>query len=311
MLVPAEVGPLKMFLTRILLAWAFLLAPFPLLAGQASPPDSVIGTSRGYITEDADTLLDVAREFDIGYVEIRAANPGIDPWLPGGGREVVLPTRHILPSGPRQGIVINLPELRLYFYHAGEAPRSFPIGIGGEGKETPVGSTSVVRKAEHPIWTPTKSEHEENPDLPRIVEAGPDNPMGDFALYLGWKGYAVHGTNKPFSIGRRDSHGCIRMYPEDIDFLFHHVPPGTSVSVVNQKVKLGWSQGELYLEIHPDQAEADELESRGYTEIPNPVDADDMVLKEAGSEAHRIDWYRVHLAEQKRDGIAVQITVSP
>jgi len=284
-----------------------LVAPFPALA---ATPDGVVGIPRSYITEESDTLLDVAREFDIGYVEIRAANPGIDPWLPGGGKVIALPTRHVLPAGPREGIVINLPELRLYLYRPGEAPRSFPIGIGGEGKETPIGQTKIARKGAHPVWVPTKSEHVENPDLPESVGPGPDNPMGDFALYLAWTGYAIHGTNKPYSIGRRDSHGCIRMLPEDIDFLFRNAAIGTKVTVVDQKVKLGWLQGELYLEIHPDQAEADELEAKGYTAYPNPVDADDQVTKAAGAEAWRLDWYQVHLAELRRDGLAVQITIS-
>jgi L,D-transpeptidase ErfK/SrfK len=157
----------------------------------------LVGEIASHVTREEDTLLDIARDNDLGYVEIRAANPGIDPWLPGAGKLVTLPSQHVLPDAMRRGIVINLAELRLYYYPPRGEPRTFPIGIGGEGKETPVGHTIVAQKRTHPVWVPTKSEHEENPDLPLSVGPGVENPMGDFALYLGWTGYAVHGTNKP------------------------------------------------------------------------------------------------------------------
>jgi L,D-transpeptidase ErfK/SrfK len=273
----------------------------------ASVPPQLIGIPTLVTTREEDTLLDLARTYDVGYVEMRAANPGIDPWLPGADRQVTVPTQHVLPEGPRRGIVINLAELRLYYFPQKGEPRSFPIGIGGEGKETPPGQTTIVAKRPHPVWIPTASEHAENPDLPKSVPAGPDNPMGDFALYLGWRGYAVHGTNKPYSIGRRDSHGCIRLYPEDIAWLYQAVGVGTPVTIVDQPVKTAWSAGELYLEIHPTQQDADAIEEGG---APHslPVDADDLVLKAAGGDAGRLDWYGIHLAELRRDGIAVQVT---
>ena len=256
-----------------------------------------------------DTLLDIARTYDVGYVEIRAANPGIDPWLPGAGRTIKVPTQQVLPNAPRRGIVINLAELRLYYFGGGASePRSFPIGIGGEGKETPVGRTEIVRKTIHPTWIPTRSEHDEDPDLPAAIGPGPDNPMGEYALYLGWKGYAIHGTNKPYSIGRRDSHGCIRMYPEDIITLFNAVRPGTPVTVVDQQVKTGWSGGDLFLEIHAGQADADALEATGAPASKEDVSAGALVNAAAGSEADRLDWSAIHRAEERRDGIPVQIT---
>lgn len=278
----------------------------------ASPPrapDDLIGIPTLYVTKEEDTLLDIARSYDIGYVEIRAANPGIDPWLPGADLTIKVPTQQILPNAPRRGIVINLAELRLYYYAGGaSAPRSFPIGIGGEGKETPLGHTDIARKTVHPTWVPTKSEHDEDPDLPASVGPGADNPMGEYALYLGWKGYAIHGTNKPYSIGRRDSHGCIRMYPEDIATLFKLAGPGTPVTVVDEQVKTGWSAGELYLEIHASQADADSLETAGVPATTGAVDADALVTAAAGSSADRLDWYIIHLAEERRDGIPAQIT---
>jgi L,D-transpeptidase ErfK/SrfK len=280
----------------------------PALAAPGALAGDVIGIPELYETQSQDTLLDIARDHDLGYVEIRAANPGIDPWLPGAGKLLTLPSQHVLPDAPRRGIVINLPELRLYYYPPTGEPRSFPIGIGDEGWETPVGRTEIAEKRTHPTWVPTKSEHQEDPDLPPSIGPGPDNPMGDHALYLGWTGYAIHGTNKPYSIGRRDSHGCIRLYPQDIDWLYHAVAIGTRVTVVNQPAKVGWSAGELYLEVHPTQEDADALEAEGTPRSTEAADADGLVTKAAGEDLPRIDWYAVHLAELRRDGVAVQVT---
>lgn len=277
-------------------------------AAAAAHPDGVMGVIGTYVTNADDTLLDVARDHDLGYVEMRAANPGIDPWLPGAGASLVLPTQHVLPDAPRRGIVINLPELRLYYFPPGdEAPRSFPLGIGGEGKETPVGRTQVARKRPRPNWIPTASEHADDPDLPTVVGPGPDNPMGEYALYLGWTGYAIHGTNKPYSIGRRDSHGCIRMYPEDIELLYRVLPIGTQVAVLDQPVKIGWLGDELYLEIHPEQSDADALEEEGRARSAGDLDVDDLAGTVAGPDAARLDWYAIHLAVQQRTGLPVRI----
>lgn len=296
--------PLQRPLCALTLAAAMSLTS---MAAHGAPTDDVIGLPSLYVTVAKDTLLDVARSYDLGYVEIRAANPGIDPWLPGAGKTLKLPTQHVLPDAPHRGIVINLPELRLYYFPAQGAPVSFPIGIGGEGKETPVGHTRVIAKRVHPTWIPTKSEHEENPDLPAVVPPGPDNPMGDYALYLGWQGYAIHGTDRPYSIGRRDSHGCIRLYPEDIEKLFHLVAVGTPVAVVDQPAKAGWTGGMLYLEIHPKLSDADSLESQGKPRSSDPIDAEAVVLKAAGEEADDLDWHRIGLAERQRSGIAVPV----
>jgi len=296
----------------VLLGRVVAAALLALMLGAASSPyktDDLIGIPTLYVTKEEDTLLDIARLYDVGYVEMRAANPGIDPWLPGADREITVPTQQVLPNAPRRGIVINLAELRLYYFAGDRSePRSFPIGIGGEGKETPLGGTKVVRKAVHPTWVPTKSEHDEDPDLPAMVGPGPDNPMGDYALYLGWNGYAIHGTNKPYSIGRRDSHGCIRMYPEDIITLFNLIKPGTSVTVVDQQVKTGWSAGELYIEIHASQADADSLESTGEPATSGEVDADAQIIAAAGDAIARLDWYAIHRAELHRDGVPVRVT---
>lgn len=240
-------------------------------------------------------------------VAIRAANPGVDPWLPGAGKTVTLPTRHILPDAPRRGIVINLSELRLYYFPPFRPAQSFPLGIGGEGRETPIGATHVESKRRHPVWYPTASERAEEPDLPEMVPAGPDNPMGDYALYLGWRGYAIHGTNRVFSIGRRDSHGCVRLYPEDIAQLYAETPEGTLVTVIDQRVKLGWSNDELYVEIHPSQSEADLIENGQDPPPETAPEVEELALKAAGAAAGRIDWYALDLAAQQRTGMPVRI----
>ncbi len=181
------------------------------------------------VTWESDNLLDIARAEHLGLIEVMAANPGVDPWLPGAGKELVLPTAHILPSGPRQGIVINLSELRIYYFDPERGVYTFPIGVGREGFGTPIGSSKVVRKAAGPTWYPTPGKRADDPDLPAVVPPGPDNPLGEFALYLGWPTYLMHGTNKPYGVGRRVSRGCIRLYPEDIAFLFKQAKVGTPV----------------------------------------------------------------------------------
>ena len=295
----------------LLPALAALLAGTCLLSAAATPArNDVIGIGSTWQTRQEDTLLDIAVDHDLGFIEIRAANPDVDPWLPGAGKLLVLPTQHVLPKAPRRGIVINLPELRLYYYPPIGEPRSFPIGLGGEGKETPVGPTRVLRNGAHPVWIPTRSEHDEDPDLPAQIGPGPDNPMGDYALYLGWSGYAIHGTNRPYSIGRRDSHGCIRMYPADIQLLYGLVTAGTPVTIVDQPIKVGWSAGELFLEIHWEQADAESLETTGRPRFAVEAAADDLVAAAAGPEVGRLNWYAIHLAEYRRTGVAVQVSMA-
>ncbi|MDR3415923.1 MAG: L,D-transpeptidase family protein [Nevskia sp.] len=271
--------------------------------------EGLTGRPASYTVQPGDTLLDVARRFDVGYAGIRAANPQFDPWVPPVDEPLLLPTQHIVPAGAVKGILINVAELRLYYFMPdGSAVLSFPLGIGREGWQTPLGGTRVARKVVHPVWVPTPSERTENPDLPASVAPGPDNPMGDYALYLARRGYAIHGTNRPFSIGRRDSHGCIRLYPEDIARLYALAGVGTPVTVVDQPVKLGWQDGELYLEVHAGQAGADALEQG--LEPPSPAQdvVDAMVRGAAGAEVERVNWDTVHLTAQQMRGMPVQVT---
>ena len=272
--------------------------------------DDMLGAPGSVVVDAEDTLLDVGPRFDVGYVAMRLANPGVDPWLPRGGTAIAIPSAHLLPDAPRTGIVINLPELRLYYYPpTGGTPLSFPVGIGDEGKGTPIGHAFIVRKQTHPTWWPTVAERAENPDLPAVVEPGPDNPMGNYALYLDWNGYAIHGSNKPYSIGRRDSHGCVRMYGADIERLYRAVVPGTEVRIVNQTVKVGWRGGELYLEVHPPLDETDGIEAGARPRDVAPAGLDRIVRRAAGPTAQsRIDWDAVNLAAREKRGLPIQVT---
>jgi L,D-transpeptidase ErfK/SrfK len=250
--------------------------------------DDLIGEATRHVTDGELTLLDIARERSLGVPEISAANPGVDPWVPGRETLLTLPTQHILPDGPREGIVINKAELRLYFFPKFGPVQTYAIGVGREGLNTPLGRTTVVRKQVRPTWRPTPETRLARPELPAVVPPGPDNPMGEFALYLGWPTYAVHGTHKPYGVGRRVSRGCIRMYPEGVARLFPQVPVGTRVTVVEQPVKVGWRAGELYLEVQPDLAQIDELEAT-YTMTPMPApDARPLILAKAGPDVLRV-----------------------
>lgn len=293
---------------------AALAAAFAILTGAApgsgqQARDDIIGANRYYQVREDETLLEIARLHDLGFIELVSANPGLDPWIPEQGRTVLLPGMHILPDAPRRGIVINRPELRLYYYGDGTGPPvTYPIGVGRLGRETPLGSTSVVAKRENPAWTPPPSIRVERPELPATVPPGLDNPLGLFAMNLGWRNYVIHGTNKPHGIGRRVSSGCIRLYPEDIEQLFDIVDVGTPVMIVDQEFKLGWSAGELYMEIHPTVAEGDELEEKGWYMPTEASGLKERILEAAGIHAARIDWQTVTKAERTKRGIPVRIT---
>jgi L,D-transpeptidase ErfK/SrfK len=219
--------------------------------------DDVVGQVQITHARQEDTLTDIARRFSVGYNEIHRANPGVDMWLPGAGRSVLVPTQFVLPDAPHVGIVINVAEMRLYYF----PPRvrasqqiiySYPIGIGRVNWKTPSGVTTIVRKVKNPVWRPPadilREHREEGDSLPAEIRPGPDDPMGNRALYLGWPEYAIHGTNKPAGVGMRVSHGCIHLYPEDILQLYNMVPLGTQVRVVNQPFVFGWHRGDLYME---------------------------------------------------------------
>ncbi len=224
-----------------------------------APGSDVVGAVMTIKARADDTLLDIARRHGLGYEDVVRANPDVDTWLPGEGTEVVLPTRFVLPPVERSGVVLNLAEYRLYYFPdvKDDLPpvvMTYPISIGRMDWATPLGRTRVVAKVRNPSWYPPESiraEHAAMGDpLPRIVPPGPDNPLGDRAMRLGIPGYLIHGTNRPAGVGMRVTHGCIRMFPEDIRFLFERIPNNTPVRIINEPVKVGWDGDELVVEVH-------------------------------------------------------------
>jgi len=224
-----------------------------------SPTQSVVGEPQVVFARADDTFSDLAREYGLGYDEIVAANPGINPWLPGENTAVLLPTQYVLPNVPREGIVLNIATKRLfYFPKTGEGETTqvltYPIGIGRVGWETPLGRTTVVSKARDPSWwvpASVRREHREmgNP-LPSVVPPGPDNPLGSRVLKLDMPGYLIHGTNTPYGVGMRVSHGCVRLYPENIELLYELVAIGERVMIIDEPYQMGVQDGALYFEAH-------------------------------------------------------------
>ena len=267
-----------------------------------------------------DTLPDIARRFDVGYEEMLLANPGVDPWLPGPGREVVVPTQFVLPAAPHEGVVVNVAAMRIYYYppHKKGEPQlvyTHPIGIGRVGWKTPEGTARIVAREKDPVWVVPKSvraEHAADGDmLPAVVPAGPDNPLGEYEFRLSWPSYLIHGTNKPYGVGMRSSHGCIRLYPEDIAVFYDLIPIGTKVTVVNQPYLFGWRDGTLYLQAYEvmedDSRDWDKNRKRLLANLMNPNQRQKIGHRIEGADKN-VDWQRVgDLAHQPR-AVPVPVT---
>ena len=268
------------------------------------PGSSVVGTTQVITAKYEDTFVKLARQYNLGFEELKQANPDVDPWLPGEGTQLVLPTQFVLPSAPRQGVVINLPELRLYYYPENDPGRviTHPVSIGRMEWQTPLGRAQIVAKAEKPAWYPPESIRAEHAadgrPLPRVVPPGPDNPLGDYAMRLSIPGYLIHGTNKPSGLGMRVTHGCIRMFPEDIEGLFGIVPIGTPVHIVNQPFKLAWSANGYYLEAHPPLEEENVDGAWAMTQLTRAF----VAATEEG-QGSSFDWGLAELAVEKLRGV--------
>jgi L,D-transpeptidase ErfK/SrfK len=259
-----------------------------------------------------DTLPDLARRYSLGYEEIQRANPAVDLWLPGEGTPVLIPNQRLLPQGAREGIVVNLPEHRLYYFpkaKKGETPQviTFPVSIGKMDWNTPLGKTKVVDKRKNPTWSPPESvrkEHAERGDpLPKVVKAGPDNPLGAYAMRLGITpgAYLIHGTNNPIAVGMAITHGCIRMYPEDIEALFPLVPVNTPVWLINEPVKVARVNGQVWLEVHPPvdaEGQRAEFDLEGFYALANTA---------LGDTPAAIHWDFVIETLKKADGLPQMI----
>lgn len=298
-------------------SWIVLIAALQLssAAGAASfilPPEGtdLIGVPVWVHTRYQDNLLDVARDYSVGYHEVQRANPGVDTWLPGDGTRVLLPTRYVLPPGARRGVVINLPEYRLYYFpkpKKGERAQviTYPISIGKMDWDTPIGEHRVISKAKNPSWYPPESIRRDHAQrgsiLPRVVPPGPDNPLGAYAMRLNLTSYLIHGTNNPDGVGMRVTSGCIRMFPEHIEQLFPLVDVGTPVRIMSEPIKVGWAADTLYVEVHPPLEEESESQLRmRFTTL----------LREA-AEGHdiEIDWPRADAIFAAATGVPTEVPV--
>ena len=276
--------------------------------------DSLVGTPPHQAKYEParyeDTLIDIAVEHRLGQDEIVLANPHVDRWLPGAGTPVRIPSSFILPNAPRQGIVVNLPEMRVYYYANTGQVITYAVGIGRENNwKTPLGKTHIAGKMENPSWTPPPSiiaEHLADGDvLEPYYPPGPDNPLGLFAMRLGIAGYLMHSTQKTNGIGMRVSHGCMRFYPSDIEQFFPMVKVGTQVNIVNQPIKVGWYHDTLYLEVYP------EMEETPATYEQRIRSALDLIEQANGGSMPVIKGAVLKLALEKPTGIPVPVYERP
>ena len=273
---------------------------------------AVVGADTTITTHYNDTLLDIARKYSLGYDEIIRANPSVDMWLPGEGTKILLPGRRILPPGPHEGVIVSLPEHRLYYFpksnqNGKRVVITYPVSIGKLGRNTPLGQTHVIAKVEHPSWYPPASIREEHAEagdpLPAVVGPGPDNPLGDYKIRLGFGDgtYEIHGTNNPTAVGLAITHGCIRMYPEDVAALYPLLPIGTPVRLINVPVKVAWISGELLLEAHPP------VNAQGETFEPDVDQFSDLLREAVGDITIAIHWDYAREVLQKADGVIATV----
>lgn len=274
------------------------------------PGEDIVGQVQVIKAKYEDTFADLGKVYDLGYAEMLAANPTVDAWLPGAGSDIILPTRFILPAGPREGIVINLAEYRMYYYPKGRnVVYTYPLGIGREGWGSPVTNTVITGKINNPAWYPPKSiraEHAAEGDpLPTVVAPGPNNPLGPFKFTLGTPGYLIHGSNKKFGIGMRVSHGCFRMLNNNVLELAELAPVGTKIRIIDEPYKFGVSGGRVFLEAHApldDNGEPSLVDK--HTAVINALlKRDDLV------NSLRLDWDVVREVVAAEDGMPIEIAV--
>jgi len=286
-----------------------------------APDQDVVGQVQVTVARHEDTFADIARRFNVGYTELVRANPGVDPWLPGEGTEIVLPTEFVLPDAPREGLVLNLAQMRLFYFPKPkqEGPVeviTHPIGIGKVGWATPEGTTKVVSHVKDPTWTPpvsVRKEHAKDGDiLPATVPPGPDNPLGRHMMRLGWPSYLIHGTNKPPAVGMRASAGCVRLYPEDIALVFDAVPDGAKVTVVNQPFLLGWHGDRLSVQAYEplvdDKRDWEDVPKALRQKLKKPKSA---LWKRVAEHDEQIDWELVRAAAAEPRGIPRDVGPGP
>lgn len=270
----------------------------------------LIGEVTTVKADKEDTLIDIGHEHRIGYRAMVRANPDVSVWYPGEGTEVKIPGEFILPDVPREGIVINVAEMRLYYYPPAKdgEPRTvqtYPLGVGRQDWETPLGTTTITQMVKNPAWYPPESIRQEHAaagdPLPSVVPAGPDNPLGTRKMRLGIPGYLIHGTNKPEGVGMRVSHGCVRMLPDDAETLFDQISVGTQVRIINDSFKLGWSDGTLYVQAYP------YLDEKQGTTIQRVTEALSQVEASIESGDYPVDYGRLREVVEVPSGMPVAL----
>jgi L,D-transpeptidase ErfK/SrfK len=277
---------------------AYLYHLFQQPTGLDVQENTLIGSPQRYIVKDKDTLLDIARNFDLGFSEMQLMYKEIDPWIPPEGLELVIPTQWVLPEGIWQGIVINIPEMRLYlFYKEISMVKTYPIGIGVTENTTPVGKFYIQEKVVNPTWHIPVSLREKY-EGEKKIPPGPDNPLGSRWLGLSIKGYGIHGTNIPWAVGRLVTHGCIRLYPEDIIRLYPIVSVGTPVHIIYEPVKIGFQEGRIFVEVHEDI----------YHRIPN-LRRFTLEKLERKKIQHLVDGEKLEEAINRRSGFPEEVTL--
>ena len=269
---------------------------------------AMIGQMSMLTAKESDTFIELARRFGLGFQEMVLANPNVDPWLPGEGTQVVIPTRYILPDTKREGLILNLAEMRVYYFPR-QTPgyvHTYPISIGKEGWNTPHSRTHIIAKTKDPTWTPPESirkEHEEKNDpLPLTVPPGPDNPLGKYAIRLGLAGYLIHGTNEPRGIGMKVTHGCIRLHPDDIKDLFTRVSVNTPVTIVNQPYKIAWHKGKLYAEMHPNEGDESSTNSRHLTQFVQAI-----ISATESNKDYKVNWTLANQMAKNKTGLPISV----
>jgi L,D-transpeptidase ErfK/SrfK len=275
------------------------------------PNSSLIGQSQEVTSIYNEPITDIGKNYNIGVYEMIEANPHLDPWEPPSGSTVLIPSHFILPSGPKTGLVINLAEMRLYFYHPdGQSVTTFPISVGKPGWPTPLGTTQIVKKVANPTWyipASIRAVHlKHGRKLPVSVPPGPTNPLGKYALYLGLSAYLIHGIITEGGIGMRNTHGCISLYPEDIAWLYKHVPQGSLVRIVHEDVKIGIdTHNMLHIEAH--------LPLREALYIPN-TDQKALIQKTANHLTRKkvfLPWKKIKHVIQRSNGVPEPIESRP
>jgi len=293
-----------------------LALPLMLLMGSAiaetynyRPGEDVIGNISIHTIQEGDNFLQLAQTFRVGFKELVDANPDVDPWIPEQDAQIIIPTQYILPNVERQGVIINLAELRLYQFHGiannVASVSTYPVSVGKDDEwKTPLTFTRVISKTARPNWYPPESirkEHEENNDpLPKVVPPGPDNPLGEYKIGLALAGYLIHGTNVPEGIGMRVTHGCIRLHPDGIEKLFKSVTVNTPVTIINQPYKVGWRDDKLYVETHSEIEEQEQASSRNLTEFVQLVVAQ---TKKKEQENYKILWEKGYQEAREKSGV--------